>query len=205
MNNLGIVTTCNDDFLKEIKPPYENYYKLEKSNNTWLFGLFMVEKQNNPYLKEIKKFDSETEGAKYFLLNRLSAYYFSERVRQFIMRYDELDIGGATFNASKLNRAMSLIGIPSSTLVIGKLENKRLDNRIIKLTEEDEASFIVSFIDSNGKVIQSTIPLDYQRALFIVFKKVYLLYLFEREVSGLLDKKGLKKDISDKDISIFLS
>ncbi|MFK3961942.1 hypothetical protein [Pseudalkalibacillus hwajinpoensis] len=205
MNKLGVLTTCENNVLQEIKQPYENYYKLEEDNNTWLYGLFMVENQNNPYLKEIKKFDSETDGAKHFLLSRLSSYYFSKRVRQFMMENDELDIGGPPFDENKLYKAMASSGIPASTILLGQFDKTVINNRVIKLTEKDENDFVVSFINSNGKVVHSTLPIHYQRAYFMVFKKAYLLHLFEQEVSDLLEKENLRKDISDRDISIFLA
>ena len=204
MKRLGLRTLCKDNVLQELKSPYENYYKLKGCNNTWQYGLFMVENQSYPFLKEIKKFNTEAEGAKYFVFHRLSSYYFSERVRPFIMSHPELDIGGPLFDIKKLNKAMSVIGIPSSIVSIRGFKEHRLDRKMIELRKNDDEAFVVSFINSNGGVIQSTIPLHYQRALFIVFKKAYLLHLFEGEVSQLLEKENLRKKFSDRDISSFL-
>lgn len=35
---------------------------LEKNNSNWEYGLFIVERENNPYLKKIKEFDLECEA-----------------------------------------------------------------------------------------------------------------------------------------------
>ncbi|MGG1686648.1 hypothetical protein [Pseudalkalibacillus sp. NRS-1564] len=205
MNRPGLHTLCKDDVLQERKSPYENYYKLTRCNNTWQYGLFVVENQNNPFFKEMQKFHSEAEGAKYFLFHRLSSYYFSERIRPFMISHSELDIGGPFFDLKKLKKAMSLIGIPPSIVSVGKVKELRLERKRIALIKKDDGTFIVSFMNGNGEVIQSTMPVDYKRALFIIFKKVYLLHLFEREVSEWLEKENLRKYVSDRDISIFLS
>jgi len=54
-------------------------------------------------------------------------------------------------------------------------------------------------------VIQSTVAIQNQRALFIAFKKVYLLYQFENEVKNLLETEGIANNFSEGDINTFLS
>ncbi len=201
LNSIGILTNSNNHCLEEIKGPYENYHKLEKKiDGNWVYGLFIVERQNEPYLEKIKEFDSEVEGAKFFLLKRLAFFYYSEKVSPFKMNHPELYIGGLTFDEIKLDKAMSLLSIPTSILEKG---NKQGENRAINLSKLDNTNFIVSFSDSNGKKIHSTLPLSYQRALSFTFRKVYLLHIYEQEISKILKKEGII--LTDEDISIFLT
>lgn len=202
LNHVGKLTTYQDNCIKEDAPPYENYYMLEKSGEKWEYGLFTLERENNPYLRKIKEFNTEAEGAKYFLLDRLSSYYYSERVGPFIMDHTELDIGGQNFDENKLVKALSLVGIPSSLYVIDKSQIK---GRAIMLTQKDDTNSIVSFIDSIGNTVQSTVPINNQRALLVAFRKVFMLYLFETEVNQLLEAENITNVFTDKDINIFLS
>ena len=202
LNKLGKSTTLEDSCIKENVAPYENFYILKKDKDKWGYGLFMVEKQNNPYLQITKEFDTEVGAAKHFFLDRLSSFYFLEKFRRFVMEHEELDIGGPTFNQSKLFKAMSILRIPASLFA---LEQSQVKNRAIMLEKEDETSSIVSIVDDKGNVIQTTLAIRNQRAFFIVFKKVYLLYQFENEVKSLLEAEGITNNFSEGDINTFLS
>lgn len=68
------------------------------------------------------------------------------------MRHRELEIGHPTFNEKKLNKAMSLLNIPSS-LLIG---NYKVNHRAINLTTVNDSNYVVSF---NGKSGILYIPL----------------------------------------------
>lgn len=46
------------------------------------------------------------------------------------------------------------------------------------MTKVDEDHSIIS-VNSNSNVIHSTISIKNQRALFIAFKKIFMLYIFE--------------------------
>jgi len=201
LNKLGKSTTLEDSCIKENVAPYENFYILKNDKDKWVYGLFMVERQNNPYLEITKEFYNEVEGAKHFFLDRLSSFYFLEKFQLFVMEHEELDIGGPTFDQSKLFQAMSILGIPASLFALGQSQVK---NRAIMLEMEDEASSIVSFVNNKGNVIQSTVAIQNQRALFIAFKKVYLLYQFENKVKNLLETEGIANNFSEGDISTFL-
>lgn len=201
LNHIGKITEVKENYIKEVLPPYENYCVLEIKGEIWEFGLFMVERQNNNYFKPIKQFSTESEGAKYFFLNRLSEYYFAEKISPFIMNHPQYDIGGPSFSEKKLLNAMSLLGIPSTLLSLDQ-EHK---NRAIKLTKVDELNFTVSYVDSKGNTVKSTIPIDYQRTLFIAFKKVFLLHLFEQNVSRILQFEGVRAEISEENLNVFLT
>ncbi len=159
LNYKGKHTQFTDKYIKEIVSPYENYYCLEKVNGLWKYGLIIMENQNNPYMKQIKEFKTETQGAKYFFCDRLSAFYFSERIRPFMLKHGELDIGGPSFDEKEIGKAMSLLGISSSLLLKGKQSDAKVKHRIIKLTKKDDSNYVVSLIDRKGVEIHSTIPI----------------------------------------------
>ncbi|MCD2368031.1 hypothetical protein ACWTIN_17155 [Bacillus paralicheniformis] len=134
-------------------------------------------------------------------MDSLSTFYFLEKFQRFVMEHEELDIGGPTFDQSKLFKAMSILGIPASLFALGQ---SQVRNRAIMLEMKDETSSIVSFVNDKGNVIQSTLAIRNQRALFIAFKKIYLLYQFENEVKNLLEAEGIANYFSEGDINTFL-
>ncbi|WP_226668930.1 hypothetical protein [Metabacillus litoralis] len=201
LNRVGKLVEIKDGYLKENEFYSENYYQLKEVDGVWKFGLVMIERTYNPIIRKEKEFSTETEGAKYFFLDRLSSFFFLEKVRPFMMEHDELDIGGANFDIDMLFKTMSLLSIPSTLLIIAK---QKVKQRSIQLERVDETNYIVSFIGEKGDNIHSTIPINYHRALFIAFKKVYMLHLFEEEVIKLLEDEEIINDFSENDISIFL-
>ncbi|MEH6974203.1 hypothetical protein [Bacillus sp. JJ675] len=202
LNRIGKPVSLQDSGIKEDVPPYENYHRLEKRTDKWIYGLFVCERENNPYLKTIKEFNEEVEGVKYFFLDRLSSFYFLNKIQAFMRDHEELDIGGPKFDDNKLLKAMSLFGIPSSFFVLRQSEIK---SKAIMMTKVDEDHSIISFVNSNGNVIHSTISIKNQRALFIAFKKIFMLYIFENEVIKLLESEGIANEFSERDVNTFLS
>lgn len=202
LNKIGISTVSDIDYLEEKKNgPHENYYKFQKkTEDTWVYGIFMVEKQNKPHLEVIKEFNTESEGVKYYFLKRLASYYFSEKVSTFKMEHSELDIGGITFNEEKFFKAMHMLGIPLYLIKIGRVS---AGNRAINISKVDDTNSVVSFVNSEGDLVHSSLPLSHHRALSFAFRKVYLLYIYEQEVSNILEEEGIV--LSDDDINIFLT
>lgn len=96
MNKAGKQIKLEPEKLVELNPPFENYHYLIKVGEEWEFGLASIERQEVPKEKVIKRFKSEKDAAKHFLMNRLSAFYFSKEVRPFMMKHEEFDIGGQT-------------------------------------------------------------------------------------------------------------
>ncbi|MBM7605182.1 hypothetical protein JOC75_003205 [Metabacillus crassostreae] len=201
LNRVGKLVETKDGYLKEKEFYSENYYQLSEVDGVWEFGLVMIERTNNPKMRKLKEFSTETEGAKYFFLDRLSSFFFSEKVRPFMMAHDELDIGGSNFDIDMLFKTMSLLSIPSSLLIKAK---QKVKQRSIQLERVDETNYIVSFIGEKGEIIHSTIPINDHRALFIAFKKVYMLHLYEQEVTKLLEDEEIINDFSENDINLFL-
>jgi hypothetical protein len=201
MNKVGKQITIEPDKLVEINPPYENYHYLKKVREEWEFGLLLVERQEIPNEKVIKLFKSEKEAAVYFLMNRLSAFYFAKRIRPFMMEHEEFDIGGLEFNERKFHEAIYLIGIPPTLFSLNDTILKT--NRIIVDAEDDK--FIVKYRGEDGKTISSTLPISKKRALFFAFKKLFLIYIFNKEVKDLLIEHGEGNNITDEDISVFLT
>ncbi|MDG5472083.1 hypothetical protein P6709_09995 [Jeotgalibacillus sp. ET6] len=196
----GISTILKPNVLQEEPRPYESYYQLKKSEEKWLYGLFMVERQNNPYLKVRKEFNTEEEGAKYFFIDRLSSHYFLKNIQEFISQHPEVDIYSDTFDEEELQRAMSLLSIPLYYLAIEETKGK---NKAIRLDKKDDNYTVISFLNDEGECVNSTLPIENESLLFFAFKTIYKLYLFEKRLSPLLELHHLRDEFTDDDIVLF--
>lgn len=199
LNAVGVKVSYNNNIIKEDVPPYTNYYQLEKKDS-WEYGLFICELENQPYVKNIYNFDSEDEGAKYFFLDRLSSYYFTNRIQPFIAQYKEFNIGGTNFSEDKLIKALNMLSIPSS-YVYDKKNNVTMS---ISIEQTSDTLYKLSVIGKNGAVLQSVPPMSRQRALFMAFKKVYLLYIYDTMVSETLRNFSLLNEFKEEDVRYFL-
>jgi len=202
LNREGKSMLLKSNELQEEVSAFSNYYHLKLNEHKWLYGVWMVERQNNPYIKVEKEFESEEEAAKYLFLKLLSSHYFSKYVGEFMKRHPELAIGEDSFDERGLRQSMSLLKIPSSFLIKDKTQAK---NRAIMLNEKGDEQNFLSFVNSNGEIVHSSLPMDNQSALFFAFKGIYMLYLFEKKVSPLLESYDLRDEFTDHDINFFIS
>src|SRR5699024_11022061 len=83
--------------------------------------------------------------------------------------------------------------------------SKEKDNKMSVSIEEKGDKYIVVYYGNGGKEINSTYPIAKSQALFLAFRKGFLLHLYETRVKDLLRKNGLKDEITDKDINIFIT
>jgi hypothetical protein len=75
-SDLGLKVNYHPDRILEAAGPYENYYQLEKAESVWEYSGLDFERKSPPEKIEIKKFNSEENGAKYFFIKRLNRNYF---------------------------------------------------------------------------------------------------------------------------------
>jgi len=61
------MTEVKENYIKQIVPPYENYYVLEQKREIWEFGLVIVERQNELYLKQKKTIQIRNRHGKILL------------------------------------------------------------------------------------------------------------------------------------------
>ncbi|MDG5472085.1 hypothetical protein P6709_10005 [Jeotgalibacillus sp. ET6] len=186
--------------LQEDVSPYDNYYQLKEDEHKWVYGFWMVERQNNPYFKKQKEFKTEEEGAKYFFLQTLSTHYFFKYIEEFIDQHPELDLDGDTFDEKRIQKAMDLLSIPSTLLAKDK---NQITNRAIVLEKSGDSHTVILFVNDKGETVKSTLPIENDSVMFFAFKTVYSLYLFENKVSPLLESYNLRDQFTDEDIFRF--
>lgn len=201
LNAAGKKTILQSNVLREDAPPYENFYQVEEVDGKWVFGVFKIERENNPYLSKEKVFDTEEQAAVHFFLHRLSFLYFEQYVKPFMKKNENLDIGGPDFSKNELIQALNSLNIPRELLVT---KHDQIKGKSVFLDEKDPAEAVVSILNGNGNVLHSTIPIPYQTALFMTFKKTYMLYLYETKVKELLKKEQVTAPISDEQMLVFL-
>ncbi|MBU5465774.1 hypothetical protein KQI49_02895 [Virgibacillus sp. MSJ-26] len=199
LNDVGKKIIYNKNKLEEVVPDFQNYYVLKKAEDKWVYGLFMQEGNNQPYLKSDEQFLKESEASKYFFLKQLSRFYFNTIIKSFIQKHPALGIGRPQFDEESLLNSFKSAGIPKEIL------SKEKDNKMSVSIEEKGDKYIVVYYGNGGKEINSTYPIAKSQALFLAFRKGFLLHLYETRVKDLLRKNGLKDEITDKDINIFIT
>ncbi|WZY01355.1 hypothetical protein NSQ26_04775 [Bacillus sp. FSL W7-1360] len=205
LNFAGTKTAYTTDRLEQVPFPYENYYLLKKDGNKWAYGLFIQERTNNPYLSNVKIFDTKEEGSRHFFLKRLESHYFTIIIQPLLSR-KELQIYDDTFDIPKLKHALSVAGVSDDLFYVDEepdhraivLETKGEDYSIAFYGEKGEkiSSYVPRYImvhsdatpDEVKEKIAAAPPLELREALFFVFQKVVKLHLFETRVSALLEK-----------------
>ncbi|WZY01305.1 hypothetical protein NSQ26_04525 [Bacillus sp. FSL W7-1360] len=199
LNAVGRKTVCHGRKLEQVVEPYESYYLLKEEEGKWIYGLFIQEKTNKPYLTDIETLATEEEGSKFFLLKQLSRHYFDTVIKTFLSRKD-LYIYDDTFDIPRLRYALSVAGVPKDLFYVD-----RKPSHCAIVLETNGNHYIISFYGQNGKKVSSSLPLELREALFFVFQKVVKLYLFETEVLALLKKENINVMFSDEDVNCFLS
>src|SRR5699024_6479871 len=110
-----------------------------------------------------------------------------------------LGIGRPLFDEESLLNSFKSAGIPKEIL------SKEKDNKMSVSIEEKGDKYIVVYYGNGGKEINSNYHITKSQALFLAIRKVFLLHLYETRVKDLLRKNGLKDEITDKDINIFIT
>ncbi|WZY01307.1 hypothetical protein NSQ26_04535 [Bacillus sp. FSL W7-1360] len=60
LNSAGVKTSYTIDRLEEVPFPYENYVLLKKDGDKWVYGFFVQERTNNPYMSDPVKQNCNT-------------------------------------------------------------------------------------------------------------------------------------------------
>ncbi|RIW30386.1 hypothetical protein D3H55_16745 [Bacillus salacetis] len=190
-SDLGIKLIVGETFIKEQAGYYENYNQLEADDNQWYYSEMDFEARPVPEKKDRKKFDSQEDSIKYFFLMTLKEFHFNkihfpnnpirkikslDEIKKF---FDYLGINQECYSFDKK--------IPQSVLA------SVLDNQIV-----------VSYIDQNRNKQFSTIPFNYDKGIFTMYKLTYSLHLLKALEKKFIENGVLEKEFTDEDIEIFI-
>ncbi len=167
--------------IREETHPSDNYYQLIEVDGEWEHSLKVNERTNQPEKREIKRFETETEGAKYFLLNRLLSCYNN------ICVYAAAGALSEAPTITEMKEALTREGVSSDKL---QYQERDVKNTYILVNKVDEEHVILSlYVD--GMEMESSIPLRNRRGLGIAFMKAFLLDLFEKKVEPIFKRENI--------------
>ncbi|GAF10937.1 hypothetical protein JCM19046_4887 [Bacillus sp. JCM 19046] len=192
LNKVGIATSVDQDSIKEVVPYYDNFYQLKKINQAWEYSLVIKEQTNQPSQLEVKVFQDEAEGIRYFFLNRLSRWYDKSKIAPLNKHFSNQK------SIKEVKEVMGRGNIPEKMLST----TNSLSGTGVLFKQVNESQYSIS-IYKDGVEIRTTIPLSSNRALTLAFRKAVLIYIFETQVEPMLKKEGITLH-QPEDLILFL-
>ncbi|MBA3927530.1 hypothetical protein [Listeria rustica] len=196
----GCLISYQDGIIKEEPGAYSNYHELKKEDSEWVMNLIIVERQNEPIIKEIERFTNEDEAGTYFYMDRLSSYCSKKYVRAFIRENEEFEIGTSLFGMEELKLASEKIGSQNCLSV----DEDKLVQRSVMVKGIGEKLFQLYFINHDLSRVEISMPLDKEDAFFYAFTNMYLLYLLKLNEMKLLDQNEISNVFLDRDYMQFI-
>lgn len=196
----GLSVSFKDGIIKEEPGAYSNYHELKKEDSEWVMNLMVIERQNEPIIKEIARFTKEDEAGTYFYMDRLSSYYSKKYVRAFIRKNEELEIGTSLFGIEELKLTSEKIGSQNCL----SIDENKLEQRSVMVKWVGEKSFQLFFINHDLNKIDISMPLDKEDAFFYAFTNMYLLHLLKLNEMKLLEQDEISNMFSDRESMQFI-
>ncbi|MDR1926254.1 MAG: hypothetical protein LBQ13_01010 [Endomicrobium sp.] len=203
LNEFGIKVFCKGNVLEGEHDQYYDYSLVEKQGNKWVYGVFMQERESNPHFNISKKFDNESDVTKEFFIKELGT---DTRIKLLSPR-GRVDIGmdiyKEDFTEDKFRNAMDIRRVPQyrfSTI------QKDVSERTVMLLKENIDKYRIYFIGKDNKIVgKFGILLNAKEALFWVYKLVFTLDFFEKEVVPVLKREGVYEEFTEEDVYAFVS
>jgi hypothetical protein len=201
LNKFGVEVYLENTVLHKKAIPGFDYAMLKYENRKWLNGVFLQERQNDPHFETVKEFNSESEAAKSFFIYELGSkirmYFLSPEYR----KNNIIDIYRENFVYEDFFKLMDSREI-NKNLLITK-ESQAL-GRAIMLVEEYPKQYRLCFVSKDKTLHKFAVLLDSREALFWVYKMVFTLDFFEKEVEPVLKEEGIYKEFSEEDVYSFI-
>jgi hypothetical protein len=203
LKRFKIETIAEKDTLKIPAHENDNYPMITKKNNKWLFGIFVRERENNPYLQVEQEFDSESEVTKFFFIYLVSTAYLNKILSQEYRADFGVDIYFDEFDVIKFREMMKSKEIPQTLFLMKKSEISQ--KRAILLFEEPKGQLNEAFVGENGSILKSDKIIVSKIDYFDTYKKVFKLSYFEKEIAPVLKEESIYDEFTDEDVYKFIS
>jgi len=155
LNEVNRKTICRTNSLEEFHGQSENYYKLEKKKEGWIFFFVECEKQDEE--ENIRKiFSNERDAIAFYYLYELNWAYYSQYISTFEMKNNDINIGELECTISNLKEAFDRLGIKENYYNFNNVESEH--NICLKEIGKDKGQ--VKFIGNGNKVILKTLQLE---------------------------------------------
>lgn len=175
--------------------PLENHYGIRLNEKQyWEFCFVQLERRSIPEYKKIKEFNNKEDALIYFFLDRLRDYFLTNEVNL------NMDFEIENWTTSILLTKLKSCNIPQCYLSYGDLLNKYS----IKCFETD-GSWYNAIIGGNKEILVISPPLEDRNTAFLsTFRRIYLLFLFNKYVKNDKVIQVLDRKFTDVEIAWYL-
>jgi hypothetical protein len=188
---LGIKLIVDDASIREQTGYYENYNQIEASNKEWYYSEMNFENRPSPEREKIKKFHYKEAAIKYFFLKTLKKLYFEK------IHFPNNPIRNMrTFEETK--KFFDSLGIREECYSFNKMRPQSIVAEVL------DSKLVVSYIDQKEKIRFSTMPLNFERGIFAMYKLTYSLHLLKVVEKTYIENGVLENEFDDDDIEIFI-
>ena len=199
LNEASRKTICKVNSLEEFHGQNENYYKLEKKDQVWIFSFVQCEKiDEEENIRKILK--NEKEASIFYYLYELSSGYRQQYIRSFEMNNKDIKIGRLECTILSIKQAFDRLGIKENYYNFKNVESEH--SICLKKISDDKSQ--VKFIGKDNKIIFESLELENWNAYSAMYKWVYLLFLLDRHCEILAKNKEIEVPFSDEEYNIFL-
>ncbi|MCC5804370.1 hypothetical protein [Rossellomorea vietnamensis] len=188
---LGIELIVDDVSIREQTGYYENYNQIEANNKEWYYSEMNFEKRPSPEKEKIKKFRYKEEAIKYFFLKTLKKLYFNK------IHFPNNPIRNMK-TLEETKKFLDSLGIEEKYYRFTKMRPQSIFAEVL------DSKMVVSYIDRQDNKKFSTLPLNFERGIFAIYKLTYSLHLLKVVEKTYIENGVLENQFDDDDIEIFI-
>lgn len=172
----GIQTVIEEDALKELVFPDEDYHEIEHVMDGWKLNYVKKDKKHHISYICIKKLKTEDEISLLYIVVELEKYYTKLFYHSFYKNQTQTILGDNP-DESGLRVAMEMNAIPFRYVSLMGLEPYMVHSILLYLKGEEWA---VSYINYSGKIIEECKTyVDYVDAMTGLLECAFKLYLYD--------------------------
>ncbi|MGG4552144.1 hypothetical protein [Paenibacillus humicus] len=185
---LGMEISLNEKFIREEKGYYENYCIIEYDGMNWYYSEMNFEKRPLPEKEGIKMFIDEREAIKYFFIKILRKLYFKKIHTPYKNIHTIEDI----------KEYFRSLGIKNDCYSFSVIKSQEVYGEIV------DDKIMVSYIDEKKQKRFTTLPLEIERGIFVMYRLTYSLHLLKVIEREYIQSRVLTEKFTDDDIVLFI-
>ncbi|WMT42027.1 hypothetical protein RE628_06215 [Paenibacillus sp. D2_2] len=188
---LGMEISINEKVIQEEKGYYENYSLIEYDELSWYYSEMNFEKRPLPEKEDIKKFIDEKDAIKYFFLKILRKFYFKKN-------HTPHNPINNTHSIDDIKGYFQSLGIEDDCYSFSVIKPQEVYAEIV------DDKIMVSYIDTKKQKRFTTLPLDIERGIFVIYRLTYSLHLLKIIERKYIQSNILTERFTDNDIELFI-
>ncbi|MDR2644683.1 MAG: enhanced serine sensitivity protein SseB C-terminal domain-containing protein [Endomicrobium sp.] len=201
LNKFGLKYHYKNNILEEYNDGYDDYYIIKKVGNKWVHISYEQEMQSSPYPWILNTFNTESDAAKYFFIEIIDTKVTVDLLPPEKKKNVGIDIYEDEFNEDKFRKGMDIKGGSQSKV---STDDKPVIGRTIRVLKEGD-KYSICYVAKNNSVIGRRMLLNSKDILFVMYKYVFTLDFFEKNVMPKLKEEGVDNEFSEENIYAFVT